>query len=246
MLQKTRGIVLRSVKYGDTSLVCTIFTDMYGVQSYMVQGIRTSGKTKQSRAGLLQPAMLLDMVVYYKPQANLQRIKEFQPAYIYHSLQEHVVKNSIALFSVELLLRLLPEHANLPELFDLAYEYFCSLDSEDVNKAGNYPVYFLAACCNILGYNINGRYSEATPHLNLQEGGFTGYLPAERPFVSDEDARMLDSLLQARNINEITTVEMNGASRFRLLDWLIAFIHNHTQHMGEIKSLPVLRAVLHG
>lgn len=246
MLQKTRGIVLRSVKYGETSLVCTIFTDIYGVQSYLVQGIRSSTKTKQSRAGLLQPVTLLDMVVYHNPQANLQRIKEFQPAYIYQSLQEHVVKNSIALFSVELLLRLLPEHAPMPELLDAAYEYFCSLDTVDTNAAGNYPVYFLTACCNILGYNINGRHSPETPHLNLREGGFTTQLPAERPFVPDEDALMLDKILQAQHISEITKIEMNGAARFRLLDWLLAFIHNHTQHMGEIRSLPVLRAVLHG
>jgi DNA repair protein RecO (recombination protein O) len=246
MLQKTRGIVLRSVKYGETSLVCTIFTDIYGVQSYMVQGIRSSSKTKQSRAGLLQPATLLDMVVYRKPQANLQRIREFQPAYIYQSLQEHVVKNSIALFSVELLLRLLPEDAPMPELYDTVYEYFCSLDTVDTRAAGNYPVYFLTACCNILGYTITGNHTDATPHLNLRDGGFTAHLPTERPFVSDEDARMLDKILHVQHIEDVTTVEMNGAARFRLLDWLLAFIHNHSQHMGDIKSLPVLRAVLHG
>src|SRR5690606_8893505 len=115
MLQKTNGIVLRSVKYGETSLICSVFTEVYGVQSYLVQGVRTASKTRQNRAGLLQPATLLDMVVYNKPHANLQRIKEFQPAYIYQSLQEHIVKNSVALFSVELLLRLLPEQAPFPE-----------------------------------------------------------------------------------------------------------------------------------
>ncbi len=245
MLQKTRSIVLRSVKYGETSLICTVFTEVYGVQSYMVQGVRTSSKTKQNRAGLLQPATLLDMVVYHKPNANLQRIKEFQPAYIYQSLQEHIVKNSVALFSVELLLRLMPEQAPMPELFEFSYDYFCSLDTTPANDIGNYPVFFLVQCSNMLGYNINGNYSEETPYLNLPEGGYTNHPPAERPFVTDEDARMLDKLLQADSIEKIKAVEMNGSARFRLLDWLLAFMHNHTQHMGEIRSLPVLRAVLH-
>ena len=245
MLQKTNGIVLRSVKYGETSLICSVFTEVYGVQSYMIQGIRTSGKTKQSRAGLLQPASLLELVVYHKPQANLQRIKEFQPAYLYHSLQEHVVKNSVALFSVELLLRLLPEHAPMPELFEACNQYFRALDMADADAVGNYPIFFLVQCCNMLGYNINGKYSEETPHLNLRDGGFTNHTPTERPFVLDEDARMLDKLIQVETIEEATLVEMNGAVRFRLLDWLLAFIHNHTQHMGEMRSLPVLRAVLH-
>ncbi|MCB0698540.1 MAG: DNA repair protein RecO [Chitinophagales bacterium] len=244
MLQQTKGIVLRTIKYGETSVVCSVFTEMYGVQSYMVQGVRSS-KTKGNKAGLLQPASLLDMVVYHKPQANLQRIKEFQSAYIYQSLQEHVVKNSIALYSVELLLRLLPEQAPIPELFGESMDYFMRLDKAEVDKVGNYPLYFSRECCNMLGYNITGNYSAKTPHLNMQEGGFTAFPPIQRPFMTDEDARLVGLLLDVRSLESVSQIPMNGATRFRLLDWFIEFMHSHTQHMGEIKSLPVLRAVLH-
>jgi DNA repair protein RecO (recombination protein O) len=243
MLQTTRGIILRSVKYGETSLICTIFTELYGVQTYMIQGVRTTEKNKQNRAGLLQPATLLDLVVYQKPGANLQRIKEYHPAYIYTSLQEHVVKNSVALFSVELLLRLLPEHAPMPELFDSCFEYFRALDK--ALAAGNYPIYFLVHCANMLGYNISGSYSEQTPHLNLQEGGFSHNMPPESRNVTTDDAKMLDRLLKAESVEEAANIEMNGGTRFRLLDWLVAFMHLHTQHMGEIRSLQVLRTILH-
>jgi DNA repair protein RecO (recombination protein O) len=243
MLQKTRGIVLRAIKYGDTSLICSIFTEVYGVQSYMMQGVRST--KAQNRAGLLQPATLLDMVVYHKPQVNLHRAKEYHPAYIYQSLQEHVVKNSVALFSAELLLRLLPEQAPQPELFELCFEYFSALDKMDTAVVGNFPLYFIIQCSHILGYNIIGSYSTTTPHLNLHEGGFTSHLPVERPFVSDEDAVLLSALIKAENIEAASAIEMNGAARFRLLDWYIAFMHRHTQHMGEIRSLQVLRAILH-
>lgn len=220
-----------------------MFTDVYGVQPFMIQGVRTSGKNKQTRAGLLQPASILDLVFYHKPGGHLQRIKEFHPAYIYSSLHEHVVKNSVALFSVELLLRLLPADATMPELFEFTYDYFRSLDT--TTTPGNYPIYFLVHCCNMLGYSISGNYDETTPYLNLNEGGFSHHLPAESPFVTDSDARLLDSLLQTTTVEEACAIEMNGAVRFRLLDWLLAFMHNHTQHMGEVKSLSVLRAVLH-
>ena len=43
-IHKTRGIVLRSVKYGETSLVVTIFTEIFGLQSYIVNGVRASTK----------------------------------------------------------------------------------------------------------------------------------------------------------------------------------------------------------
>ena len=244
MLQKTKGIVLRSVKYGESSLITTVFTYLYGAQTYMVQGVRSS-KVRNNRSGLLQPATLLDMVVYQNPQRNIQRIKEFQLAYISNSLQEEVVKNSVALFSVELLQRLLPEHAEMPELFDFSFDYFVQLDKTAVGSVANYPLYFIIHCSGVLGYTLNGEYGEQTPYLNLAEGGFTSQTPAIRPFVDDEDARTLAALLKVRNLSDLPSVVMNSAARFRLLEWYLEFLQRHTQHSGSIRSLAVLQAVLH-
>lgn len=244
MLQTTNGIVLRSVKYGETSLICSMFTEQYGVQSYLVKGIRTT-KAQGKRAGLLQPATLLDLTVYYHAQKNLQHIREFHPSHIYTSLQEEVVKNSIALFSVELLLRLLPEHAPLPELFNFTHEYFVQLDTMPVEEVANFPLYFIIQCSRFLGYDISGTYTELTPHLNLQDGAFTAHPPAITPYVSDEDARMLDKLLNAEGFPNLHNLAMSAQMRFRLLDWFIAFLQQHTQHLGNIRSLHVLQAILH-
>ncbi|MBS1689757.1 MAG: DNA repair protein RecO [Bacteroidetes bacterium] len=244
MLQNTKGIVLRSVKYGETSLICTIFTGYFGVQSYLIQGIRST-KSKSNRSGLFQPATMLELVVYNKPQTNLQRIKEFQLAYVYNSLQEEIVKNSIALFSVELLLRLLPEHAPMSELFDFSIHYFQELDKMPVSDVANFPLYFIIHCSRFLGYDIKGNYSAETPHLNLHEGGFTHNAPALSPYVSDEDTKVFEQVLQANDIAALKEIDMNAAMRYRLLDWHMDFLHQHTQHLGNIKSLAVLQAILH-
>ncbi|RYD59372.1 MAG: DNA repair protein RecO [Sphingobacteriales bacterium] len=244
MIEQTRGIVLRSIKYGETSLIVNIFTERYGVVAYLVQGVRNA-KAKQQRAGLLQPATLLDLTVYHKPGKNLQRIREYQPAYIYQNLQEEVVKNSIALFSVEVLLKLLPEQAPMPEVFDFVIEYFKALDKLPVSGTGNFPIYFIAQLSRFLGYEIQGAFSAETPHLNLQEGAFTASTPSVKPFVSDDDARALSELLNTEEFSKLDKVELNSAARFRLLDWYIEFLHQHTQHMGSIKSLAVLQAILH-
>ncbi len=244
MLHKTNGIVLRSVKYGDSSLVTTIFTALYGVQTYMVQGVR-SAKVRQNRAGSFQPGTLLELVVYQQPQKNMQRIREFQAAYLYRTLQEDVVKNSVLLFSVEVLLRLLPEQAPLPSLFEFASGYFISLDTRSQQEVANYPLFFIISCSRILGYELKGNYSVHTPHLDMQEGGFTEHSPSVIPFTNDEDARILDLLLKVDNYEALNGIEMNAAIRLRLIDWYVAFLQTHTQHMGNIKSLAVLRAILH-
>lgn len=244
MLQKTKGIVLRSVKYGESSLISTLFTSSFGIQSYLVQGVR-SAKVKNNRSGLLQAATLLDLVVYQRPQQNLQRIREFQPAYLYTSLQEEVVKNSIAMFSAELLLRLLPEQAIMPELFDFAFDYFVQLDKMPLNSIANFPLYFIIHCSALLGYSIKGEYSQETMYLSIQEGGFTSQPPTSRPFVNNEDSKALAALLQTNQFSELSRVDMNSDMRYRLIDWYLEFLRQYSQHLGNIKSLAVLQTILH-
>jgi len=244
MLQQTGGIVLRSIKYGDTSLVSTIFTSVYGVQAYMVRGVRTA-KVRSNRAMLLQPATLLDMLTDTRPQRSLQNIREFQPAYIYRSVQEEIVKNSVALFTVELLLRLLPEAAPMPELYDFTYDYFVHLDSMPVQEVANFPLYFIIKCSHLLGYDIKGSYSAETPYLNLQEGSYTEQPDALQQAPPDEDAKVLAVLLGTDDYDTLKSIEMNAAMRYRLLDWYMEYLHLHTQHLGNIRSLAVLRTILH-
>ncbi len=244
MLQPTKAIVLRSIKYGDTSLISTLFTEKQGIQTYIIQGVRSS-KAKSNKAALLQPATLLDIVVYHKPNTKLQRIKEFQFAYLYTSIQQEVVKNSIALFSAELLLRLLPEQAQQPELFTFSFYYFQQLDKASINTVANYPLYFAIECSRLLGYEIRGSYTEGTPYLDMHEGAFTDHPPVIPTLLQREDEQALSELLKINELANANNVPMRSETRYRLLDWYVEFLGRHTQHMGGIRSLAVLRAILH-
>lgn len=44
MTHKTKAIILRSIKYGEASLVVTAFTELFGIQTYLVNGVRASNK----------------------------------------------------------------------------------------------------------------------------------------------------------------------------------------------------------
>ena len=101
MIHQTKGIVLRTIKYGETSVVVNIFTELFGIQSYLVNGVRSSGKT--SKASFFQPGSILDMEVYHNELKNLQRIKEFKWGYLYQHIFSDIFKNAVALFMVELL-----------------------------------------------------------------------------------------------------------------------------------------------
>ena len=65
MLYKTRGIALNYIRYRESSIIAKIYTEAFGIQSYIVNGVRSS-KSKTNRIALFQPLTLLDMVVYHK------------------------------------------------------------------------------------------------------------------------------------------------------------------------------------
>src|SRR5438477_2214573 len=108
-LHKTKGVVLRSVKYGEGSLIVTMFTELFGVQSYLVNGVRASTKKGAGKANLFQPAAILDLIVYHNELKNLQRIREFKWSVLYQHIFSEIRKNGVAVFMVDLLTKCLKQ-----------------------------------------------------------------------------------------------------------------------------------------
>src|SRR5690606_26914365 len=115
MLHKTPGIVFRFTKFGDTSIIVNIFTESFGLQSYIVNGVRSA--SAKGKIALYQPLTLLDMVVYYKENAQVKRMKEVKCLHQYHSLHTDVKKSTIAMFLAELLNKAVKDESHAQELY---------------------------------------------------------------------------------------------------------------------------------
>src|SRR5690606_33871795 len=102
MLTTTKGIVLRSVKYSESSLISTIFTEKFGVQSYLAWGVR---KNKTNSASILQTSALITIENSHHPRQNLQHFRNIQRAPPQNSLHKNILKNSLFIFASEVLLR---------------------------------------------------------------------------------------------------------------------------------------------
>ena len=114
MLYKTRGIVFRFTKYGETSIIVNIFTEMFGLQSYMVNSVRS--KSSKNKIALYQPLTLLDLVVYHRENANILRIKELKCLYPYQTIHRDIRKSAIALFLNEILNKAVKDQSHADEI----------------------------------------------------------------------------------------------------------------------------------
>ena len=84
MLANTDGLVTRSIKYGESSLIFDVYTRQWGMRTYIAHGVRQE-KPKFSQL-LLRPNALIDMVVYHVADKEINHIKEIKPTYIYQKL----------------------------------------------------------------------------------------------------------------------------------------------------------------
>jgi len=243
MLQKTKGIVLRGVKYGETSLIVTIFTEMLGIQSYLVNGVRLSTPKIPYRAGMFQPATLLDLVVYHSDRSNLHRIREFKLSTIYSDIYKNVHKNTVALFMVEMLQKCLKQPETNAILFEFIEDAFIHLDGADAQTTANFPLYFTLHLAHFFGFQIQDDYNVENNILDLQEGGFSQIKPLHPNYLEGELSEMTSLLLKARHPEDLRQFLLTREQRARLLDAYLSFYAYHQPDFGTLRSLSVLHAL---
>ena len=244
MTFKTKGIILRTIKYGETSLVVSMYTELFGIQSYMVNGVRTSSLKTSSKANLFQPATLLDLVVYHNELKNLQRLKEFKWAILYQHIFREVKKNAVALFMVELLQKCLKQPEPYPDLFKFIEDAFMQLDAADETVTANFPLYFTLHLTHFFGFRISDDYDERHTILDLQEGSFLSEKPVYPHFIEGKLSFYTSEILKAMQPHELAQIRLNQEIRRELLNAYLVFYAFQSNDFGAMKSLPVLQEVL--
>jgi DNA repair protein RecO (recombination protein O) len=241
MTHKTKGVVLRTVKYGETSIITTIYTELFGIQSYIVKGVRQSSKKSSAKAIYFQPAAILEMVVYHNEFKNLNFIKEYEWGFLYQNVLFDVVKNTVAMYIVEMLQHSIKQPEANPELFYLVNDTLKQLDAGTSSLTANLPLYFSLHLAGELGFRIHGEYNHLTPILDLQEGQFVENKPLHPYFLESQLASATFQLLSVNFYNDLEELNFNRSTRQLLIKAYQNYIALHVQDFGEIKSLPVLQ-----
>ena len=244
MTHKTKGIVIRTVKYGETSVIVSIYTELFGIQSYIVNGVRTSSKKGSGKANLFQPAAILDLIVYHNELKNIQRLKEFKWAHLYSTLFFDVIKNSVALYMIELMQKSLKQPEPNPDLFHFLEDAFLHLDVSEGTIVANYPLFFALHLSGFYGFRFSDTYSGKNHILDLKEGEFVAEQPLHNFFLDGDYSFFTSQLLKVMQPHELKQIKLHKEIRRVLLNAYAIFYALHIQDFGTMKSLPVLQEVL--
>ena len=224
MKYKTKGIVFNFVKFRESSVIARIYTAEFGLKNYIINNVRSN--KPRFPVSYFQPMTLLDLVVYNKNHADINRISEIKCWHPYKSIPYNVIKSSVALFITEILYKTLREEEANPDLYNFMEESLLFYD--DMEEAyTNFHLQFLFKYARYQG--IEPLKISDLVH-EIESNNFLVSIP--KSSFTD-----IDRLIEA---NYHAGINISNDLRRKLLSMIILFYQIHFDQLKEIKSYKIL------
>lgn len=234
------GIIFRTIKYSETSIICDIYTKEKGLRSFIVSGVRSS--KAGSKAAIYRHLNIVDIVTYDTENEKLARIKEISLHHHFQKINTDVIISSMAIFILEVCRNAIKEKESNPDLYHFIQEWLIYLDSENPISPVTHLL-FMAELSTWLGFGPMDNHSGKTPYFDMMEGIFCDYHGGSEYILDGDDSIILYKLCQSdrTTIKEIKLLKME---RDRLTDNLLRFYKLHIPGFRDLNSVDVLRSVL--
>jgi DNA repair protein RecO (recombination protein O) len=238
-MHKLTAIILHTKKYRESSLLVYAYTNLFGRQTYVVNGVR-SEKNKTGVA-CFQPLTLLDAVAYHNPKSDLQRLGEYRLLQPLHSIPFSVTKNALALFIGEVLYKTIREQEPNEALFRFLVRAVLDLDGM-TQGVSNFHLYFLVQLNRYLGYAPGNDYFSETPYFDVQAGEFTPLQPEHDLFFDAAQTQLFATLLDSEP-ERLAQISLHHDQRNRFVENMLRFLNHHFDTPVTVRSAAILQEV---
>lgn len=238
-LIKTKGLVMRSMKYRETSLICDIYCRELGMRSFLIQGVRKQ-RTRVG-AGFFQPMQVLDLVVYDNPNSSLNKIKEANASPVFLELQSNIPKSAVGLFLIELARRSIRELSPNEELFDFLEDNLLYLEST-TDGLQMLPLWMGIRMTGYLGFSphVPDEMPEEELYFDLRDGVLTTSRPFHPDLIPPPLSRLF-SRLSLADRQDLGSMRVTRDQRDELFDRMIDYYRLHVEHFGKLRSPDIFR-----
>ncbi len=180
MIEKTEAIVLRSMRYRETSRIVTFYSDRFG----KISGIAKRARSAKSKFGAsLEPLTHVFLVLYKKQQRELHLVSQCDTLRHHKNVQSDIDRLPAALAMIELLNQVTHDEEQNRPLFELLRGCLEVLEDSAPNSHGVFLAFALRLAA-LFGYRPDFRIclscglalsSETGTHrllFNVSKGGF--------------------------------------------------------------------------
>ena len=156
MVESLNGILLRRIRYSDSSLILTWFTDLHGKIKTMAKG---AFRPKSGFAGKLDLFFHCDLLLSFSRRTELHLLREVSIKTGFEGIRKDYLKTSAASYFVELVEMVTELDHPAPEIYQLLLRALGYLDRQNPGTRG--VLFFESELCKCLGLYAPDLHSAA-------------------------------------------------------------------------------------
>ncbi len=239
MLVETQAIVLRTQRFGDTSIVATLYTQQFGKCAVLAKGARTPGS---AQGVALEVPNHIRVAFYRKPRREVFLVRFAETVERFHQIRTSMERMATALFVVESILLTQELEEPNPVLYALLLQALRGTEQSS-SFSVSIAIAFLLRLARLLGFAIpidrdTAWNSQQTYVLHPQDGAFKIATRHDNGgiFFSGSEIALL-STLSHLPLEAASSVEVPPSSSLSLLRRLIAYLEHHLERRLVFRSL---------
>lgn len=239
MLHVTTGIVLHYFKYADNSVIIKIFTQHFGIQSFILKGIHS--KKNKAQKAYLQPLSIVEVETTQKENKTLHTLKSIKIDAPFQSIPFNVYKSAMAFFIAEFLYKVIKEEETNQNLFNFVKSSLLFFD-EKAEKFSNFHLLFLAQLTEYFGFQPQLETYKINTYFNLQDGDFSTIQPNHPFYIGVFNTALLKEVFES-DFNQMDKLILTKSQRKEVLSALIDYYSIHVNNLSNLKSRQVLEEI---
>lgn len=255
MIVETRAVVLKAMKYGDTSKIVTLYTRDFGKIKVVAKGARNQKSNKFGSS--LEPMSVSSIVLYKKEQRDLHLLSKSEVVMQMTRLQDDPERMFAGLATVELVNMVMHDEEGNAPVYDLLEEAVSVINRSSKNGV-NVLLAFMVKLFHRFGFGLNiercmGCSRRPAEHefpyglIRLSDGAFVCPDCAEATMqggirLSGGVVRSL-LFLEANPLERSVSLSLNAGMRDELLALLQSYLRYHIEGVRTLRSLALLQTM---
>ncbi|CAN5632128.1 hypothetical protein BH10BAC5_BH10BAC5_00700 [soil metagenome] len=220
-------IVLKSIRYGETSRIINVLSNNNGKFSAIIKGVRKPGSRS---GGVIEPLNLINVVVYFKKDRDLQLISKAEFRKAYKNIQKDLDKLSSGYRMVELVNKAVYDNEPVGPVFELLAESIALLDEEGINN-NLILLYFQAKLSLMMGIS---HHFDTIDNINDR------HFPDKDLFNLSPDILNYLNAVSKNKFSEIYKEQPENETILKLNSIYDKFLSRHIENFGQLRAKNII------
>ena len=245
MLIATNAIVLKRIPYGDTSVICRMFTEEMGKVSILAKG---AWRPKNASGPILEPINHIHIQFYNKNTRDIQILKDAGFIQQFPSLRNSLGRIILAFAIVEIIDKSTLESNPYPILYRLGWRALDKLNDKNQNQWVVFA-FFLYQLALRLGFMPN--LSSCSQCNNKMTQGRIDKLIGEL-VCPDCTSSWVGQIINLSSLEKLTSLHLDELNALTMakkdvldsIQFLDIFLSYHIEGLKKVNSMDMVRSLV--